>query len=671
MCGIVGFSGGITPKGTRYLVDPTKIRWLLHENESRGTHSTGIFFQERPEDPGKIIKNTKKASNFIQEPDVAHGIKSSNIIIGHTRAATSGSIVDANAHPFAFGEHGSKTTPYVVGVHNGFVIEEVANQKWIGEGKLFKESFDVDSEIIFALLSAKGGDYKVLSEVEGALAVAFAMPTKYPGITFLYKRQARELHMGASKEGIYFCSEEEPLHFIDCSSVLPVPDNHLVLLKDGIVLDSHLLPLPKIISIPKNATRHSWDTGVGESELEEYPALLEKKKKSTSWKRTESYNGATGGRSNDYYTSNLRKPPQTSNEFLSSAIEEAKALKREIIPAGQLSYITQAASWAPDDMNACLLVLEILNEVDKKPMCGMLVYDSEDNTYAGPTAPNGVTAFKIGSKDCGVERELIIADPVDGTSVFSYKFTPESNRVLEVTLSLPFRKEGQGQDQGPGFDNKGVFKAANGDGGHVRHLLPARSELSQSNGRGTPAGQGVLFESEDNVYRESPQGEIFGDKGLVFGYGVSDKAPEKRVQSNVNFPERPAADELKSILAEEDRLFRYKKEGLSMLNTQEAAFIAKFLTPAFGQFLNLKRLTSDAVTIKLAQRTKKGAVSWSLLTFAVDLMGSIPYRYRLENESLTESRRRSIGTFCENFRSGKFTYTHKEPLEVGAPAKKP
>lgn len=149
MCGIVGVVGKIGKK------ERDAFRQLLIVDSLRGADSTG-FFTVKGNDVGvfKAVGDPYMAMEsraFDREL-----IKSSNILVGHNRFATTGKVNRKNAHPFEFDK--------VVGVHNGTLKNKYA----LRDGN----TFEVDSEALYNSFNVIGAD-ATIPQVEGAWSLVW------------------------------------------------------------------------------------------------------------------------------------------------------------------------------------------------------------------------------------------------------------------------------------------------------------------------------------------------------------------------------------------------------------------------------------------------------------------------------------------------------------------
>lgn len=163
MCGLVGIAGEM------FMKDEQVMKSLLIFDYFRGTDSTG-FAAFRLN--GKDYSLVKMASHPIDLFDskkfvAALNGNTSQVFLGHNRAATLGKVNGLNAHPFHYGK--------IIGAHNGTL--DKASWKRLEEASGVET--DVDSAAIFACID-KIGLKKTIdlmeegsSAKEGAWALTF------------------------------------------------------------------------------------------------------------------------------------------------------------------------------------------------------------------------------------------------------------------------------------------------------------------------------------------------------------------------------------------------------------------------------------------------------------------------------------------------------------------
>src|SRR4029077_386684 len=157
MCGIYGWQ--IRPGHKLSTYESTILGLTLAEEmEDRGRDSFGGLFWPNPEaepemvttpeveeeaktkDKGVLIVRRGLGKATEKDPEFLQKFASTQIMFGHTRAATMGATTIKNTHPFVVGD--------VIGVHNGMVYNHY-NLK-----KKYNRDYDVDSQHIFAHINA-------------------------------------------------------------------------------------------------------------------------------------------------------------------------------------------------------------------------------------------------------------------------------------------------------------------------------------------------------------------------------------------------------------------------------------------------------------------------------------------------------------------------------------
>lgn len=182
MCGIFGwdFPQGVNER--RLAVLATALSYL---NDLRGGHSWGTYSLDD--------KNVYRGLGDISS--VAHGLTSYVHMMAHTRMASTGRVVAANAHPFEIGT--------LIGAHNGCIANHTElNRK-------YRRNFEVDSQHIFAHL-AEG---KKLDELLGWGTIEW-VDLRDPGSVLLCKLSAGgalAVSRTAKVKGVVWSSTDEHL----------------------------------------------------------------------------------------------------------------------------------------------------------------------------------------------------------------------------------------------------------------------------------------------------------------------------------------------------------------------------------------------------------------------------------------------------------------------------
>lgn len=651
MCGLTGFSG-------KYPVDVTKMRWLLAQNEDRGFSSTGIYVIKSDKNrTTELIKNITRGSVFVRDPSVIEALKGAKTVLGHTRAATSGGVTIPNAHPFDMGG--------IVGAHNGFVIQEL-----LPKYGLTKE-FPVDSMYIFAYLAKNNYDYRVLKEVEGAITIAY-LTDKYPDVLHLYRREARELHIGYSKEGIYYSSAAEPLEMIACTNIIKIPDLKLVLLKDGEILDTVSVESPKIKSIPLNAKRDTWKNVVDKSEYAEYKDLSPPPVTKPHTPIMTNYSqGGGGGRSN--FRQSLDNPSERlANDALDVigslsklVMDDTVFLTSEVIPD-----FTRLASYTIEETVNCLVVLTLRSTMHGKDteLPGWIVYAKNTPDICGITQLNGTTVLRFPFKLCDTGGQVIVmADPVDGQTKFEFTLKPETGRLLEVGLKLPFPQT----QKGSASNNSGVPKyefqsLAPKTEPTQLSLLPSPIKRDGFMGCSTRENSKRIFEPEESLHQRDQEKDLSSEQERDATQTADLQRLTVRGPAQTNSRIRTiipklalTASDIDAILNEENNTFKLKSEIIRCMNGHEYNHVRNIMTDNIAMFLNVPRLMSDALVIKLHEAQTMD--SYSLGVYAMRLLDLYPKKYYRSGVHISKLDEIVIDKFKVEFRQGKLG-TQKKTL---------
>jgi len=190
MCGLAGY---IIDKRNADNKTIQAFRGLLLAMEERGNESTGIAYRK-----GRginIIKSAKPASSFIADTKFFEMLEDRpNLVIGHTRLATTGKVKKRNAHPFRAGD--------VVGCHNGHV--------WNWERIAPKSQ--VDSEAIFEAIK-ENGEVEGLNLISGDVAVTYLIEGE-PEVRLARNTNPLFLAVNEDMGLAFWASEEEALDLI-------------------------------------------------------------------------------------------------------------------------------------------------------------------------------------------------------------------------------------------------------------------------------------------------------------------------------------------------------------------------------------------------------------------------------------------------------------------------
>ncbi len=217
MCGLVGIvtkgQGGFTKEQVDIFDN------LLYLDALRGMDSTGVFLVNRDGEMN-LAKEASAAHDFRKDKEykslLNQAYQRGRAMIGHNRAATKGTIIDENAHPFVVDDR-------ITLCHNGTL--------WGDHRKL--ANVDVDSHAIAHVIHDNGDDVeKALQQVNGAFALIWH-DFKNNTLNFIRNTQ-RPLHFVEVPSGWIWASEANMLEWIITRHGLK-PIKPVALLEEGVL----------------------------------------------------------------------------------------------------------------------------------------------------------------------------------------------------------------------------------------------------------------------------------------------------------------------------------------------------------------------------------------------------------------------------------------------------
>jgi hypothetical protein len=182
MCGIFG--------GIGKNVNAHIIRALALANRERGTDSVGFF-----DSHGKSLKSADDALDALTRKEyntfINRAVCKGWFIAGHTRFATHGKVISANAHPFRYGR--------IIGAHNGMCYFPKDRK------------YQVDSEYLFDQLNRHDGNYQAgLADVDGYWGL-----TWFDGSAFYIQAHDNDVYVGKAADGAWYYSSDK-MHLLAC-----------------------------------------------------------------------------------------------------------------------------------------------------------------------------------------------------------------------------------------------------------------------------------------------------------------------------------------------------------------------------------------------------------------------------------------------------------------------
>lgn len=224
MCGLYGFSGKS--------IDKNLITILALQNITRGEDSSGIYLEN---DKSYWHNREVGTADLLFENILTtenHGIVKNdiNIVIGHNRAKTVGTVKVENAHPFVMlKKQNSLNINDIVLAHNGTLRDyhRIVNHF---STKFKHNEIDVDSQL-FAYYFARFEDVKILNMFEGAAALLWKNINKTE--MYAFRNDDRPLHYGMVGENMYISSVDTALNLIGATDIKQFESRKIYTIEDG------------------------------------------------------------------------------------------------------------------------------------------------------------------------------------------------------------------------------------------------------------------------------------------------------------------------------------------------------------------------------------------------------------------------------------------------------
>lgn len=220
MCGIMAGSGKL---------DIDVVRSLCCQNVTRGKDSAGIAWVE---DNKAIIEKVAEHPlvAFNKTLNLARATKSGTML-GHTRQATTGHVIDKNAHPFLVGG--------IAFAHNGIII----NHHKFGK-------YQVDSQCLIHGIVKKN-----FAKFVGSIALVWIEKGKLHAY-----RRGNPLHRGIKDGALYLASESIFLQRVGCEKIKELVEGVIYSFDNGKVKSTKVVPRNKVWDIVDALPTHQEQT---------------------------------------------------------------------------------------------------------------------------------------------------------------------------------------------------------------------------------------------------------------------------------------------------------------------------------------------------------------------------------------------------------------------------
>jgi len=238
MCGIVAYSG-------KDPVNKSIFKMLMLQSRKRGTQATGIGFLKKQEE--KIyfthVKELIDSLDFCSNTEIPE----TNLLLGHTRAPSSGGKEKKHAHPFIF------TT--LMGVHNGTLYN------WKDINKEYGFENETDTYTLYALLNEKKTNIKkALVDMRGSMALAYITCTnKDEQVLNLYRHNNPIFQGVDDNNNSYFASSKDYLVVAGLKDITPLNEHEHYKFVEGEIksVEDVGAPQKKWVSTGGSTSKHN------------------------------------------------------------------------------------------------------------------------------------------------------------------------------------------------------------------------------------------------------------------------------------------------------------------------------------------------------------------------------------------------------------------------------
>lgn len=254
MCGIFGYSSKEQSEVIEFQNED--LVHLMEISLARGSDSCGYAMFPYGSTDLHVVKATDLRMvlfNRFYDPNQGAAM------IGHTRAATTGEVSNANAHPLTRGFNQKEDLQTAL-VHNGWTR---SNHFKLGAKLGLRILRSVDSDIWGELWHVFHDDLdafvKQSKNIDGAAALA-CITNKRPNEIFLFKRD-NPIYLGYMENTIFFASQENFLKAVFPEILTAKMDNNTaIVLRDGLIVDGMGVPKKESKKYYISYSGHDWNS---------------------------------------------------------------------------------------------------------------------------------------------------------------------------------------------------------------------------------------------------------------------------------------------------------------------------------------------------------------------------------------------------------------------------